>query len=250
MPVGTPICAARGGVVYHVTDHFSEGGTHPSLKPKSNAVCVLHNDDTVAVYVHLAHGGACVIPGDFVAAGDVIGLSGSTGWSGGPHLHFHVAEAITHRRVPTLFDTAEKGIATVEAGGVYTRPAATSPGKLLTTRPCVATPAEHPKWECDPAAYRPELLELCQDLASELSVAGYELVSDYSSVEALHDVYGLEVCGVCSPEATLDIVRLLPRRFTGWNAGWFGAPHGSTSQGWVARIQRDRDAVPEYWEID
>src|SRR5262245_18021021 len=64
MAEGTPVCAARADVVYHVTDHFAEGGTHPSFKPKDNAVYLLHSDDTVAAYVHLARRGACVRPGD------------------------------------------------------------------------------------------------------------------------------------------------------------------------------------------
>lgn len=248
MPEGTPVCAARAGVVYQVTDHFSEGGTHASFKPKANAVYVLHGDDTAAAYVHLAHGGARVRAGDFVTAGEVIGLAGSTGWSGCPHLHFHVADAITRRRVPTWFDTVEWGVTIVEAGGAYTRSVACRPGKAQTRRPGAAGPHEDHGRERDPTAYRPELLELGRDVVSELSAAGYEALSDYSSVEPLHDVHGLEVCGVRNTEATLDIVRLLLRLFPGWNAQWFGPPDGWRAEEWVARVQRDRDPVPESWD--
>jgi hypothetical protein len=93
-------------------------------------------------------------------------------------------------------------------------------------------------------------LELSQELASELSAAGYELLCDYSSVEARHDVHGLEVCGVRNSEAALDIVRLLLRCFPGWNAAWFGPPDSSAADGWVAHVQRDLDAEPEYWCTD
>src|SRR5262249_22036602 len=104
--------------------------------------------------------------------------------------------------------------------------------------------------ERDPAAYHPELLNLSQGLVSELSEAGYELLCDYSSVEAMHDVHGLEVCGVRSSEDALDIVRLLLRCFPGWNAAWFGVPDSSAAHAWVARAQRDLDPEPEYWGTD
>lgn len=250
MSEGTPVCAARAGVVYHVTDHFSEGGTHPSYKPKGNAVRVLHSDDTIACYLHLDHRGARVRPGDFVVAGEVIGVAGNTGWSQGPHLHFHVADAISRERVSTWFDTVEWGIKSLDAGGVYTRPAADRYGDVRMIHTSEVSRPDETDQERDPAAYYPELLELCQDLTSELTAAGHEALSDYCSVETLHDVHGIEVCGIRSPEVALDIVRVLLRRFRGWNARWFGPEEGSAEQGWVARVQRDRDTVPEYWDIE
>jgi Peptidase family M23 len=250
MPEGTPVCAARAGVVCHVTDHFSEGGPHPSFKPKANMVCVLHNDDTVAACIHLAYRSACVRPGDFVSSGTVIGFSGNTGFSAGPHLHFHVTDAFDLRRTPTWFNTVEKGVAILERGGAYTKPGADSLGRAQTSGSRAPASAERPGQERYVAAYRPQLLELSRNLNCELTAAGYDLMSDYSSVEALHDVYGLEVCGVRSPDVALDIVRLLLRRFPGWNAAWFGPPDGSAAQEWVVQVQRDRDPLPEYWDID
>jgi hypothetical protein len=250
MPEGTPICAARAGVVYRVTDHFSEGGPHSSFKPKANSVCLLHSDDTVAAYVHLAHHGACVRPGAFVNAGEVVGLAGSTGWSSSPHLHFHVADAITHQRIPTWFDTLEGGVTIVEAGDVYARPPTARRGNVQKSRSSMTGLHESPVPEPRSASYYPDLLELGRDVRSELSTAGYEDMSDYSSVESLPEVYGLEVCGIRTPEMTLDIVRFLLRRFPGWNAKWFGPPDDSAAQEWVASVQRDRDPLPEYWETD
>ncbi len=93
MPENTTVCAARSGVVYRVIDHFADGGTHPSFKPRANAIYVLHVDDSIASYVHLMRDGSSVHPGQFVNTGQPIGLSGNTGWSGHPHLHFHVADA-------------------------------------------------------------------------------------------------------------------------------------------------------------
>ena len=250
MPENTPICAARGGVIYRVIDYFFEGGTHPSFKPKANAIYVLHNDDTIAAYVHLVHGGVCVRAGDFVCVGQTIGFSGCTGWSGSPHLHFHVADAIYRRRIPTKFNTANNGISIVEVNRLYTRPVSDDHPRNQTDHNGAAITHRQINEDRDAFAFFPELLDLSKDLVSELSTAGYEMMSDYSSIDAMHDVHGLEVCGIRSPDVALHITRLLLRCFPGWNAGWLHAPDSSSTQGWVARIQRDRDEVMEYWDTD
>ena len=84
MPIGTPITAAREGRVLYVWGNASDGD--PS---RTNVVTVEHPDGTVALYAHLTTNGPQVRIGDRVAAGDPIGLSGNSGWTGGtPHLHF------------------------------------------------------------------------------------------------------------------------------------------------------------------
>jgi murein DD-endopeptidase MepM/ murein hydrolase activator NlpD len=89
MPPGTPILAARDGVVLYTQDGFTEGGTDPRLVEQANVVVVAHRDGTMASYGHLAPGLA-VAAGDSVSQGDVLGSSGGTGFAGQPHLHFHV----------------------------------------------------------------------------------------------------------------------------------------------------------------
>lgn len=84
MPEGTPIVAARGGMVVRVENDQSGRGDNPS----GNFVRILHDDGTMAVYAHLAPGGAGVRLGERVRRGQRIGTSGNTGFSGGPHLHF------------------------------------------------------------------------------------------------------------------------------------------------------------------
>ncbi|MGH7288853.1 MAG: M23 family metallopeptidase [Myxococcota bacterium] len=94
MPVGTPVRAAREGVVARVVDGFTEGGPDPALARFGNVVFVLHGDGTFASYVHLAPG-IPVKEGERVSRGQVIASSGQTGYSGAPHLHFAV-----HRKGP------------------------------------------------------------------------------------------------------------------------------------------------------
>ncbi len=89
MPVGTPVLAARGGVVVVVADGEGRGGADPRLEARGNSVIVAHDDQTLATYGHLSQG-IPVRVGDRVERGDPIARSGSSGFSTGPHLHFHV----------------------------------------------------------------------------------------------------------------------------------------------------------------
>ena len=86
MPVGTPIIAARAGVVVKTENSQSGRGTDPS----GNFVRVLHDDGTMGVYLHLKQGSVSVREGQRVTVGSPLALSGNTGNSSGPHLHFVV----------------------------------------------------------------------------------------------------------------------------------------------------------------
>lgn len=94
MPVGTPVLAARDGTVVKVIDHFTQGGAQKSMLSRANVVVVLHDDGTFASYVHLSPQ-AAVKEGQRVAVGDLLGKSGNTGYSTGPHLHFDVQQIDT-----------------------------------------------------------------------------------------------------------------------------------------------------------
>lgn len=86
MPEGTPIVAARSGMVVKVENQQSGRGNNPS----GNFVRVLHDDGTMGVYLHLQRGSVVVREGQHVAHGALLARSGNTGNSTGPHLHFVV----------------------------------------------------------------------------------------------------------------------------------------------------------------
>jgi hypothetical protein len=91
MPEGTPVLAARDGVVMTVdNDFFGAGLDMAQYGDRANNIRIVHADGTMAVYAHLQLEGARVAVGDHVRAGQEIALSGDTGYTSGPHLHFCV----------------------------------------------------------------------------------------------------------------------------------------------------------------
>jgi len=91
MDVGTDVFAAREGVVIEVASDFFESGTNLAVDgPRANVVRVLHDDGTMALYVHLNWNTIRVVPGQRVRRGEYLADSGNTGFSTGPHLHFVV----------------------------------------------------------------------------------------------------------------------------------------------------------------
>jgi murein DD-endopeptidase MepM/ murein hydrolase activator NlpD len=84
MPLGKPIVAAQAGRVVAALGTEQSGGY-------GNYVRIQHSATRFTAYAHLSRIDVAV--GTPVAAGQVIGLSGNTGQSIGPHLHFEVLKA-------------------------------------------------------------------------------------------------------------------------------------------------------------
>ena len=91
--IGDTITAARSGNVFFVKEDSNEHCRTRDCADKGNKILVLHTDGTIANYVHLDFNGALVDVGDLVTAGQPIGISGMTGFTTTPHLHFVVHKA-------------------------------------------------------------------------------------------------------------------------------------------------------------
>jgi murein DD-endopeptidase MepM/ murein hydrolase activator NlpD len=122
MPVGTPVHAAREGVVVLVEDSHDEGCAHENCGRFANFVVVLHSDGTTGEYFHLEHGSARVRVGELVARGQWLARSGNTGFSTAPHLHFGVYRTGHDRTTESLavrFQTRRGAISTPRSGAHY-----------------------------------------------------------------------------------------------------------------------------------
>jgi murein DD-endopeptidase MepM/ murein hydrolase activator NlpD len=119
MPEGTAVCAARGGLVVKMKEDSDRGGASMKYDPYNNYVLIRHADGTLGHYCHLKKGGVAVHPGQIVQTGDFIALSGDTGFSSGPHLHFSVFMTRNGRdreSIPVRFRVTEHGVATLVQG--------------------------------------------------------------------------------------------------------------------------------------
>lgn len=102
LDVGTPVHAGRGGIVVRVKEDSRVGGPTAAYANRGNLIMIAHDDGTFGNYVHLQYGGAVVEVGDEVQAGQLIGYSGNTGITSGPHLHFDVRVPLTTGRMQSI----------------------------------------------------------------------------------------------------------------------------------------------------
>lgn len=91
LPEGTRVLAAREGTVMQIQDGYQGNGLDRERDGgRANFIRVLHSDGSMALYGHLQAGGMRVRRGQAVQAGQPLGLSGNSGFSSAPHLHFVV----------------------------------------------------------------------------------------------------------------------------------------------------------------
>ena len=105
MPIGTPIYAARGGLVTHVEESHFDGQV--AATGFDNVIVIQHDDGTTTLYGHLTRDGVAVSAGERVLQGVLVGYSGNTGNTNNkPQLHFSAAScdprALGTANCPTL----------------------------------------------------------------------------------------------------------------------------------------------------
>mgnify|MGYP001362503966 CR=1 FL=1 len=123
VPIGTPVHAARGGIIMDVSNDFYDNGLSPEYAERANAIRILHDDGTMAVYAHLELESAQYPIGARVETGTMIAHSGNTGYSTGPHLHFVIQQNIGFelRSIPFSFYTADNIRFTPQQGDLLRR---------------------------------------------------------------------------------------------------------------------------------
>jgi murein DD-endopeptidase MepM/ murein hydrolase activator NlpD len=122
MPEGTRVCAAREGTVFATESASNIGGPDRDFRSDANFIYIRHPDRSIGLYIHLQQGGVAVNVGDTVARGQFIGLSGNTGWSSGPHLHFAVKTVLAgelEKSCPIRFASGGDVVVLPEPGRIY-----------------------------------------------------------------------------------------------------------------------------------
>lgn len=71
----------------------------------------------------------------------------------------------------------------------------------------------------DEFRFAPELFETRVEVIAELSERGFDWLSHYSSVDPIHDCYGIEVCGIHDRDDARAIQRILMEMFPDWRPG-------------------------------
>lgn len=122
MREGTAVLAARGGVVADYEESNSIGCWEDDCGQYANFVVIAHDDGTTGEYYHLEKNGVLVERGERIEAGQKIALSGNTGHTTMPHLHFGVYRAESwgrYQSIPVRFISADGIVDRPRRGGRY-----------------------------------------------------------------------------------------------------------------------------------
>ena len=101
----------------------------------------------------------------------------------------------------------------------------------------------------DSFRFAPELFELRTDVIAALRDAGFDWLSHYSAVDPLHDIYGLEVCGIGDRDDATAIQQVLIAMFPRWISRPCYYKDWGRDIGWNVAVHRDAERDDEQWEV-
>ncbi len=105
--IDTPVYAMRSGKVIFLRDIYQDNGGGSGNAGTFNAVVIAHDNGYRSAYLHLERGfiqKVGIHEGDQVVVGQLIGYTGNSGWSTGPHLHVEVHQGFFGQTVPFEID--------------------------------------------------------------------------------------------------------------------------------------------------
>ena len=107
VPIGTPVYAADDGIVMAVDNNDKSSWAKYQY---GKYVLIKHDNGLATLYAHLSR--SAVSKGQTVSRGQLIGYSGNTGYSTGPHLHFGVywASSIVLKSIPPAAGLVPVGV--------------------------------------------------------------------------------------------------------------------------------------------
>src|SRR5271155_1424834 len=90
--------------------------------------------------------------------------------------------------------------------------------------------------------FEPGLFDLRAKTSDALTEAGFDWFTHYSSIDPMHDVFGIEVCGIREKEHAIKIQAILRRLFWSWKySRYYLKDWGDMDIGWIVDIHRDRE---------
>ena len=98
VPIGMPVYAMQSGRVIGIRDVYPDQGGKKTNAEKFNFIWLEHSNGVRSAYIHLQQNfrhKVAIKLYDWVQTGQLIGLSGNSGWSSAPHLHVEVHQ-ISH----------------------------------------------------------------------------------------------------------------------------------------------------------
>lgn len=129
IPESTPILAAAPGQVLYAD--LDVNTARSSGSGYGYYVKLQHADGSISIYGHMQDGGILVKTGQWVQMGEIIGRSGNTGFSTGPHLHFETRHGL---ELCTCFDHAQWLVGEIPAEGGLMQAELLAEGDLLILR--------------------------------------------------------------------------------------------------------------------
>ena len=92
-----------------------------------------------------------------------------------------------------------------------------------------------------PFRFEPELFAHRTRLLESLDEAGFDWFSHFSSIDLMHECFGLEVCGIVSSNDAKSIQSIARKAFPSWRYSNIGYSDSTRELGWKVTIHRDND---------
>lgn len=95
--------------------------------------------------------------------------------------------------------------------------------------------------------FSPELLQTRSEVISLLNDEGFEWLSHFGGVDPMHDIYGIEVCGIHQEEDAREIMKILINNFPNWKHHRIVLKDWGREYGWIARVSQHPEDFEQTW---
>ena len=102
----------------------------------------------------------------------------------------------------------------------------------------------------NPFRFSPELYDVRNSVASELHERGLDWLTHYLAIDVMHDVHGIEVCGIEREDDATRILGVLKEMSPSWKIHRSYYKDCGRDLGFVVTIQRDPESPDQPWESE